>query len=215
MGKYLRDIVLCGSKDIPSRIEFNLQTNFLEKLYLANLPRVYTNGISKIIVEACSDISVAKEQKMLDVLQISKVFDFKKYFAVEDEEKKRIALDFLQSGLLGVATMLGWDDEPFHLAYTQILSKKLLYEGNWGKPLSSPGKKYKAQIWCRYDLGKADIYVEFLKGKQKICHEFIKSVQPGDVFINAVIGRLEWLSENELKITSRDKNNFGVFRCPT
>lgn len=204
MGKYLRDAVLSCAKDLDPHFNFKLQTNFLEILYLDCLPKVQTDGVSKIIVRACKVLPSQKLENMGDVLQLNKRFDFYAYFAAEKGPRKRIALEFLQAGLLEVAVIRGWDTSPFHEAYKAVLAKNLVNYRPWIKPVSSPNRKHKAQVWCNYESDKAEIFIVIFRRNEIVNKTLVTTVKPGDVWIRGAVGKLAWLSSDKVKLTSHD-----------
>lgn len=206
MAKYIRDIVLSCVREIDPQFNFNLETNFLEVLYLNNLPKVRTDGIAKVIVQACKDVPPKKIDDMINVLRLWKCFDFEAYWKADKKTRKRIALEFLQDGLLDVAGIRGWDADPFHKAYKAVLAKELINERpwRWSKPVASPNRKLKAQAWVNYDSDKADIFVVITRNDQILSKTQVTTVKPGDVWINEVIGKLEWSSPCKLSLISKD-----------
>jgi hypothetical protein len=204
MGKYLRDIdIRVPSQSIEAK-KWGTSTNFLAILYFACLPRVETSGISKVIIQANKILPAKKLENMVDVLQLNKLFDFEAYFAADKETKKRIALEFLQDGLLEVATIRGWNTNPFHEAYKAVLAKNFVNYCSWTKPVTSPDRKYKAEVWCNYDSDKAEIFISIYHRKELVSKTLVTTVEPGDVWIRRATAKLEWISVNKVKLTSGD-----------
>jgi hypothetical protein len=204
MGKYLRDIDLRVQRNAIEPEKWGTSTNFLEILYFNCLSKVQTDGIGKVIVMACKIVPTKKLEKMLDVLQINKLFNFEDYVAAEKETRKRIALEFLQDGLLEVAAIQGWDTKPFHEAYKAVLAKNLVCYLPWSKSATSPDRKHKAQVWCNYDSEKAEIFIVIFHRDEVITKTLVTTVQAGGVFIRGAVGKLEWTSVNNVKLTSGD-----------
>ena len=202
MAKYLHEVVLSCSKDIGPEFAFKLQTNFLELLYIDCLPRVQTNGVFKVIVQASKVLPPKKLENMVDVLQLNRPFDFAAYFAAGKEARERIALEFLQDGLLEVATIRGWETNPFHEAYNAVLAKKLVNYRPWSKPVTSPDRKHKAQVWCNWGSDEAEIFIVIFKGKEVVGKTLVATVKPGNVWIRRAIGKLEWVSPDRAQLTS-------------
>lgn len=207
MGKYLRDVVLSCAKSVDPEFNFKLQSNFLEILYLDCLPKTFTSGTSKVIVEACKIIPPKKLETMLDVLRLNKLFDFEGYFAAEKETRKRIALEFLQDGLLEVAAIRGWDINPFHEAYKAVLARNFVNYRPWSKPVTSPDRKHKAQVWCNYDSDKAEVFIVVFHRKDVVSKTLVTTVKPGDVWIRGAIGNLQWLSADQVQLSPREGKN--------
>jgi hypothetical protein len=214
MGKYLRDIVLSCRKEIDPEFSFKLQTNFLEILYLDCLPQTRTDGVGKVIIEACQNLPIEPRQSpragqqielenMIDVLRLNALFDFAAYFAASKEVRKRIALEFLQDGLLKVATIRGWQTSTFHEAYKAVLAKDLISYRPWSKPVTSPDRKHKAQVWCKYDSDAAEVLLIISHRKNVVSKTSVVTVKPGDVWIRGAIGELRWLSTDRVELIPR------------
>lgn len=139
-----------------------------------------------------------------DVLQLLELFDFDHYWKADKESRKRIALDFLQEGLLEVAEIRGWDKKPFETAYATALTSGLVSDRPWTKAVTGPDRRTKAQVWCRYDSDQADISVVLSRRGNILCRTFVTTVEPGNVWIFDVAGRLKWSSNKTVKLISRD-----------
>ena len=211
MAKYLSDIVLSSGKDFDPEFRFRFQIHFLEQLYIDHLPKVLTNGIFKVIIEACGVLPPKKIDNMVDVLKLNKLFDFETYFAAGKETRKRIALEFLQDGLLEVAAIRDWETNPFHEAYKAVLAKNFVCYRPWSKPVTSPDRRYKAEVWCNFDSDKAEIFIVVFHRKEVMRKALVTTVKPGNVSIRGAIGKLEWLSADKVQLSPRDgKNAWGA-----
>lgn len=215
MAKYLRDISIWVSSEEKNATNLALETNFLEVLYLDCLPKVETGGIAKVVIRPRRTVVDEALKLMINpsVIHFSKEFDFEKYDGAEKPAKKRMALDFLQSSLIEVAQLKMWNCKPFLEAYNAVLARNLVNERPWGKPVMGP-KRIKAQPWCNYDSDKAEIYVAFFKGTKLLGKVRLADVQPGDVWINEAVGKLEWESEVDVKLTSRDGLSSWCCKAP-
>ena len=203
MAKFLRDLDLRVSATSAEEWRWGTSTNFLDTLYFNCLPKVQTNGTGKVIIEACKVMPSTKLEKMIDVLRLNKLFDFEAYFAADKEPRKRIALDFLQAGLLEVAELRGWDNAPFHEAYKCVLARNFVNYLTWSKPVVSPDRKYKAQVCCNYDSDKAELFLVVTHRKEVVSKMPVTTVKPGDVWIRCAIGKLEWPSTNKVQLSPR------------
>ena len=204
MAKYLRDISLSVDRSLEEAKRWGYSSNFLEILYLDCLPKAQTNGIGKVIIEACKVVPVKKLNNMMDVLRLWKSFDFDAYWNADKEARKRIALDFLQAGLLEVAAVKGWGTDPFLDAYNKVLEKNFLNYRPWSKPVTSPNRKHMAQAWCNYDSDKAEVFIVILQRNEVLSKTLVTTVKPGDVWIREAVGKLEWISPEKVRLTSKD-----------
>ena len=166
------------------------------------MPKLETKPVAKVVVTPCAPPAETKLELMVnpDVLQLLKPFNFDRYWTADKETRKRIALDFLQEGLLEVAEIKHWDKKPLEEAYTVAL----VSDRPWTKAVTGPDRRTKAQAWCRYDSDQADVSIVFSKRGDELCRTFVATVKPGDVWIRDVIGKLEWLSNTTIRLSSRD-----------
>lgn len=210
MAKYLRDLALWLPPSTDEAKRWGYSTNFLEVLYLDSLPKLETHGVAKVVVTPSHEKQEPKIELMVnpDVFQVIVEFDFDSYWSAGKELRKRLALDLLQSGLLHIAKARSWNTSPLQEAYHAALAKGLVSERPWTKRVTSPNKKLAAEIWCRYDSDRADLFVHILRGKKEIQNIPVATVKPGDVWIREAIGKLEWIAANEIKLTSKDGAHF-------
>jgi len=211
MAKYLTDIGLYSSLE-EHNVNFAWETNFLELLFFDCLPKVETKGISKVVVTACRSVSGDPLKLIVnpDVIEYSGVFDFDAYQKADKASRKRMALDFLFGSLTQVAKIKGWDSIPFKVAFEEVLAKKFVNERVWGKPVTGP-VRMKAQTWCHFDSDKAQIYVVFSQMKKQLGRVFVTEAKPSISCINKIVGKLEWETERDVKLTSRD--GLSSWRC--
>jgi len=141
---------------------------------------------------------------MVDVLRLNALFDFATYFGASKEIRKRIALDFLQDGLLRVAKIRGWETGTFHEAYKAVLATDFVSYRPWSKAVTSPNRKFKAQVWCKYDSDAAEIFLIVFHRKKVINKKLVLTVEPGDVSIRGAIGKLHWLSASKVELNPRE-----------
>jgi hypothetical protein len=74
----------------------------------------------------------------------------------------------------------------------------------WGRPVICRNKQLKAQVWCDYDSDKADISIAFYKAGKFLSKSHVATVKPGDVWINEVAGRLQWASDSNVRLYSKN-----------
>ena len=128
MAKFLNDISIYPYYTEEAK-KWSYSTNFLEYLYLDSLPKVETNGVAKVLIKPCKALPeqpLQLKQRKPDIYQFSKLFDFDLYFESDKEARKRMALDFLQGGILEVARIRGWDTKQFVAAYETVLEKNFV-----------------------------------------------------------------------------------------
>lgn len=206
MAKYLKDVSIYLLPHSEEARRWGMCTNFLEDLYRQYLVQMKTNGVAKIAVTPVRNPVDPRIRILVNptVLQVFRPFDFDAFWGAGDADKKRISLDLLQAGLLEVAEAKGWDSRPLIGAYNKILEADFVNERPWSKSVASRDKSLIAQIWCRYDSDKADLFFMIRRKGGRDSRAFITSVKPGDVWINDVLGKLEWISEDKVTLISKD-----------
>ena len=205
----LREVRL--SSDQPA---FSGATQWVAALYTASLPQVSTDGTRTAIVE----LYQGERRRPWDdrwvnragvVVSVLREFDFGAFWGADEAGRKRLALDALHAGAMTLAQIEGWPTEAFETAYRSALSKGLRYEFSWKRPVSSPNRRYKAQIVVSFGPEQIDVNVAVSArgGPARILP--LTVTRPHLYFLNDLLGKLQWTSETELRLISRDGKEVG------
>ncbi|WP_442601936.1 hypothetical protein [Paenibacillus sp. KN14-4R] len=186
------------------RLETRCMTSMFERLF----NKLKTEDCWKVLVECVSEI---KEERILNfsgVCTVQVPFSYREFLESDDENKKIASLEILMEGIRIVALYKGWIIEPFERVYRSI--KEQLYKNDWvwKKPLKSPDGKYIAEVLCQHNVKSMDI-VLIVKAKDgtEVNRNKIISELPDEFAYAKHLGKLEWLSINEVALVSKKGDN--------
>jgi hypothetical protein len=205
---YLRDLVVSSYREYPRKKEFNFSVGCVESIYFASLPKkVQTNEFTKIIIEAIEPNQAGfTHQRMLDVVEVKGGFDFDAYWKANEPDRKLQTLNFVQKSLTYLANTFEWDIAPFDEAYHRVIEKDFVHQFylKKPKPVISPNKKLKAQIFIDFEINGINIYLVVANkvGEQIVKKHFV-TVPPRDFFIMDTIGALTWNGDEHVVVSSR------------
>ena len=173
----------------------------IEELYLSCLGKFYSGDFAKVIVETDQMISDFSVDKMIDVIKIRKSFDFEKYKTESLLGRRKMVLDVLQSGLLTLADLEGWNKLQLLSAYECCVSKnlemKILYKNKFWR---SPDHKLYAGIFNCWEVEQFEAYIIFLnKDKNEI---YRTKLMESEYWNLEPFGKVGW---------SDDSSHFFVF----
>lgn len=205
----LIDIAISSAKKSTSIYLKGGQTWCIQQLYIKCLPKYHTGNFKKAIISLISNNETEdKVENMVDVISITKVFDFEKYSQLSEKyDKKKMLLDVLQAGMITLAKHGGWSIDPLIDAYDCCLAKNL--EHKWlrkGKYFLSPDRKYYAGVFCNWDIGTFEAFAIFLnKQKEEISKIKLFEREPWDV---DPMGKMGWDKETgEFYMYSKDERH--------
>ncbi|KAA2238597.1 hypothetical protein F0L74_20450 [Chitinophaga agrisoli] len=119
-------------------------------LYLSCLGKYEAGSFKKVTIEISDNADRENQmEEMLNVIKISRVFDFSLYYDGNKFERKKMILDVLQQGLLYIENSKKWDENALKAAYECCLTKKL--EHTWireNKYILSPGRDHYGGVYC-------------------------------------------------------------------
>jgi hypothetical protein len=192
--------------DNPMRREFQTGLNFLAHFYMAELGKVKTELITKVIVQFCMDDETNEHVLvLLNVAFVDILFDFNTYWKSEDSVRRKLALDSLHRALLIFAKKADLPTTNFERAYITITDKGIQNIKSWGGKKFNPAGELQATL--RYDFGPWAIQVYVVvfneKGKELGAVPCIPYL-PDSGYIKEVLGTFRWLDDKTVQVTSKD-----------
>jgi hypothetical protein len=205
MARYLRDIAVVASRSYERGSEFNLQTNWLEQLFLSKLPKLETNGVFKVIAQAVPERNEEALEDLVDVLCMSTYFDFDSYWAADKDGRKRAALAFLHATLIAVAGRRGWPAAPIDTAMQCVSEGPLIYMGRLKKTkTASPDGRRTAEVLFSFDSDAIVVSLSITQRRPKSERRVeVGKVEPGLVFLSRAVKDLQWIDSDRILLISR------------
>ncbi|MHC0036647.1 hypothetical protein [Pseudoneobacillus sp. C159] len=159
----------------------------------------------KIAVQCVDEITDSEIKTVGGVTEVEVVFDIDNYFLLDEYEKKKIVLNTLKKGIDLVVEKEQWDHSQFEYPYKEVIN--LNYDNNfvWQSKLN-PNRKYIAEVYCEHSISSFEIRISI---KTNIGTE-VKSVpliseRPNEWSFVTHLGKLKWISENEVALFNRDE----------
>jgi len=142
------------ARDIPP-------SECIEILYMRKLGRIGTPGCSQVNIWLTGDAEEkGKTERFGTGLDYYSVFDFAAFAELDTPfARKKVLLDALSSGLLGLCGTEGWDPQPFREAYDACIAAELKTEWFFREKLfRSPNRKHYFGMLNVSDLGRFEIF---------------------------------------------------------
>lgn len=207
----LQDITVSAHQSYVRRKEFNLRTNCVCAIYLSELGVFQTNGIKKVIIQACEQTEPIFED-LIDVYRISLSFDYEKFWNISNDEQKHAILLFLHEGLTAIGNHLGWDCKVFDQTFHKLRATNLNGIFDWRKIVNSPDRKMKAQVRYYYGLENVKIFARvWEKGSEDLASEYLLAeTEPHELRFVPLLGKLTWKSADKLILLPNDKKRSPI-----
>jgi hypothetical protein len=208
---YLKEFDL-DAPDIPERHCFRLQTRCITALYERGFKKFKSNGFWKILVEITQERPRRNIQNALGVMLVQIEKDLASFFVKSNLEKKKLALEFLQEGVLKACEIVALGREPFIAAYQSVVEAGYVNEWTWKKKKSSPSRNLKAEIHWVHDVENIRIFLAIRnRAGAVIRDELLVEESPSEFMFAHYFGSLDWKSENEVVFTGKyGKTSFAV-----
>lgn len=190
---------------LPSEIvQFRQETRCVTALYEVFFEKFKTERCSEVIVRCVEKVTNNHIPVFDGSAEVQVLFDFNQYFKSTNEEKKKFALEALQTGVERVAKEFGWDLKPFLVACEGVKSRNYRYAYVYNKPKYSPNRKHVAEVVCTHDVSsfKIEIVINDKSGKQ-IKRQHIITEDPIEFFYERHLGNLRWISNEEVEFTNQ------------
>lgn len=192
------------------QLRFNKESWCISELYWSQLKHYDTKKTQKAVVTLNDsweeDIYLYTDWSNLKGINMP--FNFEQYFNLEKQERKRMQLEVLHSGMVKIAEKEGWEMNPLLDAYNGCLKKNLEYNFLVGDKLkSSPDRKFQIGFWCNWDIDKFEVYwVLFDKNKNEVIRQLLIEKE---TFMGEFIYYVSWKWKDKKTILLEDKYKYG------
>lgn len=199
------------------KTEANIKSvNFVMGLYNGLLEDVKIADLGMITIELVDSKQfeeVIPTNHLVKVCVIYKYFNWEQYEKqLEEFEKDKMLLDFIQETILMYAKQFDWPIKQFDDAYKAVIKSRFNYKYMLLKSKKSKNKQYEAEVWVEMKKGYKLIFVNLtsIKSKKSLNIEVIK-IDFTEIFWHHLIDKFVWVNDEEIIITNKLKEiNFKI-----
>lgn len=216
MAKFLRSLDFRGFQAVAADSEQHLLSygagwhpNFLNgvKLYVRYALPVPCAALIKLNVYACREGELAPREDGLGIGSVWVTADFDRIAKLDERGQQSGLLDIVHRGALRAAKYFGFPVESFHAAQKRVVAGDFRLEYWLGKPLSSPDRARKAQLFYRFNREPILSAVFFdRQGNELLRLPFARCNE-----LN--VGKISWIDDDTLKVPHQ--NGIDHWLCRT
>jgi TPR repeat protein len=111
---------------------------------------------------------------------------------------------------LRCADHYGWERTTLRQAHERIVQERFQFQFFWKKPLSSPDRRMKAQVFVDVQRHAHAYLVLFDRHLNEIRRMLFSIVLPGSGTLNAVLGRIAWDDNETVRIGHRNARDYWL-----
>lgn len=217
MAKYLRQVSIMTHTKYPDGLRLNREGLPVTYLYNECLGKYEAGGVAKVTFRA-TPISACTRTISADdgaVLVLDLPFDFDRLLALpEGTERQRVIADFVHQSLVEIARERGWNEAALDDARRCVLSRLMKRQVWPNSPLWNPTRTGSAQV--EYEI-KPDMLSGWAVFRDQsgleVCTKRLFGMQPSELDLQLVLGRLTWKSADSVQLESRDKRRKWEATC--
>lgn len=187
--------------------QFNLSAHSLCDLFLRCLGEFETRGIAKVLIRVVSaPEDLRPPHQMDDVIESFAVGDVESYWQLEELERQRWLANLVYGGMKDVARRFNWNVEAIDHAHTAVERLGFRNVQAWKRPVASPDRKVRAQLWYDFNQRAIDGTIRFTNANGTVLGERkVFTLPPTDFDLHMALGRLRWLTNTKVGLESRDR----------
>ena len=191
------------------RRSFSLETRCVTALFSRLFKSFDTNDCKKIVVECIDEASCGQVKNLLGVLHVQVQFDYKTFHTLDNNQKKRVALDLLMEGIERIALDRNWSMEPFKATCDEIIKLDYINEWIWGKSARNNETEATAKVLLQHEVKKVDISViVFDKENNEIHREVVIAEEPDEFAYAKHLSDIKWADGNTVVLTGSAGDEF-------
>ena len=189
------------------RRQFQLTTRCMTAMIERIMPRITTKDCKKLLIECVYQPSRNSVINLSGLYCVQVPFEVDRFWEMGNLEKKIYIIRKIKEALMIISQNNCFDVAPIENACDEVINNGYLNEWYWKKPVKS--KQLSAQIKIIHELESVRLYVVFkdlLKNVQK--EKFLVSALPDEFVYSQYLGKLEWISEEMVKLTTKSGEGF-------
>lgn len=186
------------------RRNFRLETRCITAMFERLFEKFITEDCWKVLVECAVDITEKKVHNFSGVYTVQVEFQYNSFMSSNEYQKKQMALNAIMEGVRVISNYKGWKLEPFESACIKIHELNYTNEWIWMKAIKKINNHLMAEVLMRHEIKTMNIYIliKDVNGLE-IGREKIISEKPDEFAYNKHLGKLKWISCNEVVLVNK------------
>ncbi len=179
--------------------EINGYCGYLARMYEFYFPATRTGDVSALTVCLTDRFPENIPQGVLSGMTVYNVIDWAVFIRLTLKEKPLYIIELCQQAITELARRENWNTISFQTAFEKIKSDGGRFRDHWKKPVSSPNKQLKAQIYFEDDYEKNGTFVDFTDKKGTLIKRVQFTPRGYSVYCKD-IGTIKWSDDSHVKI---------------
>jgi len=148
----------------------------------------------------------------LGIVDVWEFFDIEKFDRLSAVEQQRYFLDRLHAALMNCAEHFGWDSKPLEEAHARIIREAFNFSFFWKKPVTSPDRRTKAQLFVDV-VGDANLYLVFFDRNMAELRRMLFSVVGAVSGVpEQLINRISWDDNQTVRLLCENERDYWLVK---
>lgn len=187
--------------------KFRLQTRCIASSYIYHLGKFRNDKCWRVIIECVPSIDKGP-RTFGGFYHIQVSLNIDSFLKLSDIDKKSKTLELINSALLEIVEIEGWDKGIFENAYNKVILENYVNKRIWKKQKYSPGRQFLAKVLLEHNLYKSEISIIITdKSGVILKQEKVAEALPDEWAYAKYFGELKWFSNTELALISKSKEH--------
>ena len=183
--------------------DFRLMTRCMTSMIDRLTPRITLPDCMKIIIECVDEIWEERVINLLGVCCIQIKFDIDGFFKMDDLQKKQCVIETVLEAISEFEKKKECDLGEVKKVCEFIKQNNYLNEWYWKKAVRRKHKQ--AQVRVLHEVENVSIFMAIIDNKTKDKKEILAvQEKPDEWFYVQYLGKLEWISDDEVQLLSRE-----------
>lgn len=206
---YKLDYNLNWKSQISAR--FDLETRCIADMFIMCLGKYHTKDCQKMVIHCVDKVKRSDYRATLGIGVIEYAFDFRGFFNKTDHEKKIVTARIIKDCMYSIVEQCEWDLAPIENAFCKMEEMDYKSHGIYGNQIKSPNRLYTAELYIEHEIEAITFYA-IVRDKESniIDKKIIITTSPSHYFYRNYLGKLQWISQNKLRLVKKDSIIFPL-----
>lgn len=192
------------------RRRFTLETRCISSMVLRLMGKIKTENCSKVLINCVDEKAKEGISDSMGIYTLEHLLDYNTFFLKSDYEKKVITFNIIRESVNKIVSDKAWDFAPFQVVFDKIVELDYDNFWTWGKKVKSPDKIHVAEVYLEHKVKDIDIYIYIRNKKDEIIEKkLIITELPHEFSYARHLGKLTWVSENEVQLNNKKGDKVG------